>query len=603
MAHEAGERTLRHQLGRLLMLAGANPKSWLLGVVLGSIALALLDTLGVAAMAPLMQLITTGSADSAVLGSVADFFGTSSPQALIPVVAGIVAGLFILKSVCALLFRWWILGRTTRISALASSQLMRMYILAPYADHRSRRTSEIYRTVSDSTAQSTSVLLAVTALFTDGLVLVALAVVIAVVSPTVMLVTVVIFGVLVFGVQRALRNRQSYIGEEVSASALQSWQYLLPALDGFREARLTSSASAFAAGYRAAKLRTAHASRQLAILSDAPRYLLEVGFVLAIIGISAVLSATTSPATTLTVLGVFGAASIRALPTMNRLAASLATIRTGRVGLDIVTTIADELREGGMHDETPRADRPYAGDISLRSVEFRYPDSERPVLDGISLDIAENHTTAFVGSSGAGKSTLLDLVLGLLEPTSGQIECGGRSIHDDLPSWFAELGVVPQDVFLLNDTLASNVAFGVPASDIDLDRVAEVIRTAQLDSVVAGLPHGVQTEVGERGVRLSGGQRQRIGLARALYRQPKILVLDEATSALDNATEHEIATTLRSLQGSITILIVAHRLSTVRNADTLVFLKDGRIEDTGTFEQIRAKNQDFARLVELGDLN
>ena len=146
------------------------------------------------------------AADSGVLGTISDFFGTSSPQTLIPIVAGIVAGLFILKSVCALLFRWWILGRTTRISALASSKLMRLYILAPYADHRARRTSEIYRSVSDSTAQSTSVLLAVTALFTDGLVLVALAAVIAVVSPTVMVVTAVIFGVLVFGVQRALRN-------------------------------------------------------------------------------------------------------------------------------------------------------------------------------------------------------------------------------------------------------------------------------------------------------------------------------------------------------------------------------------------------------------
>lgn len=603
MAREAGGKSLRSQLGQLLGLAGANPKSWIFGVVIGSIGLALLDTLGVAAMAPLMQLVTTGSADTDVLAFVSDTVGVSSPQALIPIVAGIVAGLFILKSVCALLFRWWILGRTTRISALASSQLMRMYILAPYADHRSRRTSEIYRNVSDSTAQSTSVLLAVTALFTDGLVLVALAMVIAVVSPTVLLVTAVIFGVLIFGVQRMLRNRQSRIGEEVSASALQSWQYLMPALDGFREARLSSSANTFADGYETAKLRTAHAGRQLAILSDAPRYLLEIGFVLAIIGISAVLSSTTSPETTLTVLGVFGAASIRALPTMNRVASSLATIRTGRIGLEIVTGTADELRHGGMHDETPRAASRYAGNITLQDVEFRYPDAERPVLDGISLDIIENRTTAFVGSSGAGKSTLLDLVLGLLEPTSGRIECGARSIYEDLPSWFAELGVVPQDVFLLNDTLAANIAFGVPPSEIDLARVAEVIQTAQLDALVAELPHGLQTEVGERGVRLSGGQRQRIGLARALYRQPRILVLDEATSALDNATEHEIATTLRSLQGSMTILIVAHRLSTVRNADTLVFLKDGRIEETGSFEHVRATSHDFARLVELGELN
>jgi ABC-type multidrug transport system fused ATPase/permease subunit len=210
---------------------------------------------------------------------------------------------------------------------------------------------------------------------------------------------------------------------------------------------------------------------------------------------------------------------------------------------------------------------------------------------------------AFVGSSGAGKSTLLDLVLGLLEPTEGSIECGDRSISDDLAAWYAELGVVPQDVFLLNDTLSANIAFGVSAERVDRARIDEVMAMSQLDGLLAELPEGLETVVGERGVRLSGGQRQRIGLARALYRRPSVLVLDEATSALDNLTEHEIAATLGRLQGSMTILIVAHRLSTVRHADTLVFLKDGRIEAEGGFEQVRAQSADFARLVELGALD
>ena len=211
------------------------------------------------------------------------------------------------------------------------------------------------------------------------------------------------------------------------------------------------------------------------------------------------------------------------------------------------------------------------------------------MLDGISLDIAENRTTAFVGSSGAGKSTLLDLVLGLLEPTAGR-RVRRRSIQDDLPSWYADLGVVPQDVFLLNDTLAANIAFGVPATTID--RRASPRSSRPPNSMRRRRPaRRTRYRVGERGVRLSGGQRQRIGLARALYRRPRVLVLDEATSALDNATEHEIATTLRSLQGSITILIVAHRLSTVRNADTLVFLKDGRIDEIGSFEHVRATSR------------
>jgi ABC-type multidrug transport system fused ATPase/permease subunit len=239
----------------------------------------------------------------------------------------------------------------------------------------------------------------------------------------------------------------------------------------------------------------------------------------------------------------------------------------------------------------------------LRDLSFRYPDAEDFVLRGISLEIRENRTTAFVGSSGAGKSTLLDVVLGLLQPTEGQVVVGGRVIVDDLAGWYAGLGVVPQDVFLLNDTLATNIAFGVPRDEIDRDRVHEVVRMAQLESLVGQLPEGLETVVGERGVRLSGGQRQRIGLARALYRRPRVLVLDEATSALDNVTEHEIAKTLGALQGTLTIVIVAHRLSTVRHADTLVFLKDGQVQTEGTFEEVRAGNADFARLVELGELD
>jgi ABC-type multidrug transport system fused ATPase/permease subunit len=338
-------------------------------------------------------------------------------------------------------------------------------------------------------------------------------------------------------------------------------------------------------------------------VSDAPRYLLEIGFVIAILGISVILFTTGTPAEALTVLGVFAAASLRALPTLNRVSANLATVRTGNAGLEIMTRVVDELDAGGRHDERPRSAERFSGDIMLREVGFRYPDSEQHVLRGISLRIAENRTTAFVGSSGAGKSTLLDLVLGLLEPTEGRIEVGGRSIADDLAAWYSELGVVPQDVFLLNDSMIANIAFGVAREQVDRARVEQVIAMAQLQSLVAELPDGLESVVGERGVRLSGGQRQRIGLARALYRTPSVLVLDEATSALDNVTEHEIAATLAGLQGTMTIVIVAHRLSTVRHADTLVFLKDGHVEAEGTFGEVRDRSEDFARLVELGELD
>ena len=596
-------RRLSAQLIRLLQLAGARPGGWIATTVVVSVLLAVLDMLGVAAMVPLTQLLSGTPDPGGAVTVIGDLVGTTDAKTLIPVVAAAIAVLFIVKSLAALAFRWWLLGRTTRISALAATALLRGYALSPFAEHRSRRLSEVYRNINDSIVQAASVLLALVSIVTDLAVLVAITAVLALASPVVTVMTVVVFGVFVLGLQRLMRRRQVRIGEEMAEASLDAWQYLMPTLDGFREARLTSSGEQFVRGFGAARLRGAHLARSFSIIADVPRYALEIGFVIAIAAISAYLFATETPAAAFTVLGVFAAASLRALPTLTRVASNMATMRTGRAGLRIVVEVSDQLDRTPLHEETTRSEVEFTGDIVVRDLVFRYPDASETVLDGITLHLPEKRTIALVGSSGAGKSTLVDLILALLEPTQGSIECGGRSIFDDRAAWYSTLGVVPQDVFLLNDTVAANVAFGVPADRIDRDRVRSALEVARLGPVIEALPEGLDTVVGERGVRLSGGQRQRLGLARALYRNPRVLVLDEATSALDNATEHEIATTLRSLGGTMTMIIVAHRLSTVRDADVLVFLKDGRVAAQGSFDEVRAQNSDFRRLVELGQLN
>ncbi|GAA4374188.1 ABC transporter ATP-binding protein [Agromyces bauzanensis] len=603
MGSPARGNGLISQLKRLLVVAGAHPAAWVGTTVVVSLVLAGLDTLGVAAMVPLTQLIGGADTGSGALAVISGIVGTSDATVLIPIVAAAIAVLFVVKSLASIGFRWQLLGRTTRVSADAASALLRGYVLAPYAVHRGRRLREIYRSVNEAVSQSTSVLLASVSICTDLAVLAAITVVLAITDPVVTVVTVLVFGVFVVGLQRLLRRRQTRLGEEAAAVSLEVWQYLLPSLDGFREARLSSRGEDFVRGYRSARLRGARLGRDMGIISDIPRYSLEIGFVVAVAAISAYLFTVGTPAEALVVLGVFAAAALRALPTLIRVSSNVATLRTGQAGLRIFLAAADELRSGGEHDEQPRDQSRYLGDLVLDGVQFRYPDADAPVLDGLSLRIPQNTTIAFVGSSGAGKSTLIDLVLGLLEPTRGSILCGGRPIADDLAAWYAGLGVVPQDVFLFNDTVAMNVAFEVDPDRVDLARVREALAMAQLDELIAAMPDGVQTVVGERGVRLSGGQRQRLGIARALYRRPNVLVLDEATSALDNETEHQISETLATLGGTMTILIVAHRLSTVRHADTLVFLKDGHIEAQGAFEEVRAANSEFARLVELGRLD
>ena len=574
----------------------------MLTTVAASVLLAALDMAGVAAMIPLMQLITTGSADGFFLKWVSDLAGSTSLGVLIPIVSGIVVFAFLIKTAGSLVFRWWLLGRSTRVTAVASSELMSRYVLAPYAAHRARPLSILYRNINDSTNQAASVLLALVTLCSDILVLVAIMLVLAIASPLVTAFAVLLFGALVFGVQRMLRNRQLRLGEEAAEAGLEAWQALMPGLDGFRETRLTSSASAFVRSFREARLRGARVGRDIAFISDIPRYLLEIVFIVAVAGIAGILFAIGQGSEIIAVLGLFAAASMRALPTMNRVSASVAVMRAGQAGLRILVDAMGELDDQGLHDEAPHSNTPYAGDIELSGVSFAYPDGDQLVVDDITLTIRENETTAFTGGSGAGKTTLVDLVLGLLTPKSGRIASGGRDIDDDLANWYAGIGVVPQDVFLLNASIAKNIAFGERDDQIDEARVWEAAAQAQLTEVLQSLPEGLQTVVGDRGVRLSGGQRQRVGLARALYRRPRLLVLDEATSALDNATEHEIARTLQSLRGQMTIVIVAHRLSTVRSVDHLVHLREGRIAAEGTFDEVRRHDSEFARLVELGAL-
>ena len=224
------------------------------------------------------------------------------------------------------------------------------------------------------------------------------------------------------------------------------------------------------------------------------------------------------------------------------------------------------------------------------------------ILENVSLKIPARKTVAFVGSSGSGKSTLVDIILGMLDPTEGQVVCGGRRIDSDIKSWHHQLGVVPQSVYVLPGNLKENVAFGLNHDQIDEERVLTALKYAELTELVESLPQGINEDLGQEGGRLSGGQRQRLGIARALYRNPSLLVLDEATSALDNKTEHRITQTIEHLAGEMTIIMVAHRLSTIKKADIIFFMKNGKVVSQGSFEELASINHEFRELVELGKL-
>jgi ABC-type multidrug transport system fused ATPase/permease subunit len=591
-----------HQLRTVRQLIHGPLAGWMTFAVLGSVVIAGLDMLGVAAMLPLMQLIAGSDPEAGALGLVARTTGTQETRTLIIVVGGAIALTFSLKGLASVAFRWWLLGRTTSLEARASAEMLGRYVAAPYWAHRQREVSVVNRSIGQSVSQTFSqVVLGLLSLMADLLTLVAVTAVLILVSPVATVFIAALFVLIAWGLQRVLRRRQQSVGLTMAETDLDAWNSFIPAILGFREARLQSSAEVFLERYRRARGRRAEAQRQQAIISELPKHILEIGFVAGIVGVTILLFATETPESALATLGVFAAAAFRILPTLNRAGATVGGIRTGSVGLGLLVKEIEELNSHGYYRQTLPPPQPaFDGDIVFRDVSYNYSDSVHHVLSKVDIVIEEGKSTAIVGSSGAGKTTLLDLLLGLLEPTSGTIVCGGKDILTDLPGWYAGLGVVPQDVFVIDDSLASNVTYGAP--DADRDRVLESIELAELNTLAASLPDGMETRLGERGVRLSGGQRQRVGIARALYRQPRIMVLDEATSSLDNSTERRISETIDKLRGSMTVVIVAHRLSTVRNADKIVFLSGGRVVSEGTFDEVCLDNSEFAGLVALGKL-
>jgi ATP-binding cassette, subfamily B, bacterial PglK len=234
--------------------------------------------------------------------------------------------------------------------------------------------------------------------------------------------------------------------------------------------------------------------------------------------------------------------------------------------------------------------------LSAKAVWYRYPDSEEYALKDVSFTLHKGESMAFVGPTGAGKTTIVDVILGLLEPEKGRIIVDGKDIHADLKAWQRNIGYIPQFIYLTDDTILHNVALGLEDKDIDEEKLWQSILTAQLESFIRTLPDGIETVIGERGVRLSGGQRQRIGIARALYHNPEVLIMDEATSSLDGSTEKAVIEAIEKLKGERTMIMIAHRLTTVQNCDKLYFMKDCRIDSSGSYDELVRNNEEFRRM-------
>jgi ATP-binding cassette, subfamily B, bacterial PglK len=564
-----------------LMFSPAQRRSGIL--LLGFMLIGMvLETLGISLIIPILALMTKGdlSSNYPILLPWLELLGNPSQKELIVFAMLVLSGVYIVK-VLFLVFLVWLQARfISWVNSDFSLRLFTGYLRQPFTFHLQRNSIELIRNAVNQTGQATSAIQAYLSIATESFILFGILVLMLVVEPVGTLMVVSVFGLASWGFYRFTRKRIKFWGETFQNHDKLRLQYLREGLGAAKDVKLLGREKEFIDRYQVHNIGSAQINKERSILTALPRFWLEILGVTGIVSIVLLMIAQNRPMESLVpTLGVFAVAAFRLMPSANRLLNSTQNVRFLSAAFNNLHREFSLLGEAGPLKEY--SSLPFKKSLILENVSFRYPSTEALVLKQISLSIERGESVGFIGSTGAGKSTLVDIILGLLIPTSGVVTVDGVDIQSNPRNWQDRIGYVPQSIFLTDDTIRNNIAFGLSDDQIDNATVWNSLCSAQLEQFVKGLSEGLDTQIGEGGVRLSGGQRQRIGIARALYHNPSVLVLDEATSSLDTITEGDFIDAVCALKGNKTLIIVAHRLTTVERCDYLFRLENGKIVEEG----------------------
>jgi ATP-binding cassette, subfamily B, bacterial PglK len=599
-------------LGRSLGLLTRADHIKLFILTFAQIFLSFLDLLGVAIVGLLGSLAVSGIEAKHPVGRVAsliNFIRLQNHSVQYQAAAlGLAAGLtLIIRTLLSVFFTRRTMFFLGRRGAAISADITGRLFSQPLLEIQKRTTQQ---TIFALTTGINTVILGIvsgaTSLLSDLVLLVVMTAGLLLVAPILAVSLLTFFGLVGFALYKLMHKKMRGLGGLDAQNIVETNEVLQEALDSYRESIVRNRRGFYLKNIIDLRYNQANFSAELAFLPLISKYVIESSVVFGALLICAIQFTITDARHAVGTLAIFLAASTRIAPAVLRVQQGALGIRgaygSASPSLDLIESLHNVAPLQLEFDETSFNHQGFTGSVSARNINFTYPAATKQTIKNLSLEIPTGATYAIVGSSGAGKTTLVDILLGVIEPDSGSVEISGRSPSEVVKKWPGAISYVPQSVVISNRSIRENVSLGYPTEQVTDVQIMEALRVAQMESFLADQPNGLDTIVGERGTRLSGGQRQRIGIARAVFTKPRLLILDEATSALDGQTENEVSLAINGLRGSTTLIIIAHRLSTVRLADQIIYMENGEIRAQGTFTELRKLVPDFESQAQLAGM-
>ena len=578
-------------------------------VALVQIFLSGLDLLGVAVIGVIGALAANGIAQKSPGNRVSaflEFIGLedASLQQQVGVLSIIAVLVFIAKTLITLVISRRILFYLSRVAARMSAQLVSRLLSSQLVTLQQKTVQEQMFAVTSGVATITvGIIGIIVTLISDVALMIILTAGLFIVEPLIAVINLIAFALVGLALHKGMHMRALKLGDKQTTISIISNQRIFEVLTSYREAFVKNRRGFYAKTIGDDRMKIAETSAELGFMPQISKYIIEATVIVVAVLVCGAQFLISDVTRAIGVLAVFMAASLRIAPAVLRLQQSFVSIRSSigsaKPTLDLIESLGKDNVAVDV-DPIPRTEHEgFKGHIKVRDLSFSYPQSKGLAISDLSSEISEGDVVAVVGPSGAGKTTLIDLILGILDPKEGEIEISGVPPLEAIRKWSGAIAYVPQDVMIMNGTVKQNVCMGFDDTKVEDDLVWNALKLSHLDTFVASLPLKLNAEVGDRGAKISGGQRQRLGIARALVTKPALLVLDEATSALDGETEAGIADSIQNMRGKTTIIMIAHRLSTVRGADRVIYMDGGKLIACGSFDYVRTIVPDFDKQAQL----